>query len=290
MFKGSFVAIVTPMHADGSIDKQSLGELVEWQISQGSDGIVVNGTTGEAPTLNSSEQKSVLSFVIDCVRNRVPVIAGTGNNSTAKTLQNSQLAFDLGADGCLIVAPYYNRPTQEGLYHHYRTIAEAVSGPIILYNHPGRTGCDLLPATLARLLTLPNIVGIKECVGTERYQQLIEQFSDQLDIFTGVDTDTLPLLKLGGKGVISVIANILPASMVALCRAAEAGDWATATALDQQMSALNAALSLETNPIPVKWALHRMGKIPEGIRLPLTCLAETYRPAFETALKEANLI
>ncbi|MFI4963257.1 MAG: dihydrodipicolinate synthase family protein, partial [Legionellales bacterium] len=147
MFKGSLVAIVTPMNVDGSIDKKSLGELVEWQISQGTDGIVVNGTTGEAPTLEPAEQKEVLSFVIDCVNSRLPVIAGTGSNSTAKTIKDSQQAFDLGADGCLIVVPYYNRPMQEGLYLHYRAIAEATDGPIILYNHPGRTGCDLLPAT-----------------------------------------------------------------------------------------------------------------------------------------------
>ena len=290
MFTGSFVAIVTPMQTDGSIDKKSLGELIEWQISQGSDGIVVNGTTGESPTLEPAEQKDVLSFVVDCVHNRLPVIAGTGTNSTAETIENSRLAFELGADACLIIVPYYNRPMQEGLYQHYRVVAETAKGPILVYNHPGRTGSDLLPATIARLMKVPNIVGIKECLSVERYQELITQFGDQLDIFTGVDTDTLPVLKLGGKGTISVTANIVPATMHALCQAAFAGDWAKATSLDQQLQGLNDALSIETNPIPVKWALQRMGKIPGGIRLPLTSLAEAHHAALEAALKQVNAI
>jgi 4-hydroxy-tetrahydrodipicolinate synthase len=290
MFKGSLVAVVTPMHADGSMDKKSLGDLLEWQISQGTDGIVINGTTGEAPTLNPAELQDIIRFTVDCVHNRLPVIVGTGTNCTTKTIESTQEAFGLGADACLVVVPYYNRPMQEGLYQHYHAIAEAVSGPLVLYNHPGRTGCDLLPETLERLLFLPNIVGIKECASVARYAELIEKFGDQLDILTGVDSDMLPLFKLGGKGVISVTANIVPARMSELCRAALAADWETATAIDQQLSALHDALSLETNPIPVKWALHKMGKIAEGIRLPLTPLGNIHHATLDAALQQAHAL
>jgi 4-hydroxy-tetrahydrodipicolinate synthase len=288
MFKGCIVAVVTPMHPDGSLDKKRFGELLEWEISQGVDGIVVNGTTGESPTLEEDEQNEIIQFTVDCVHGRVPVIAGTGSYSTQHTLKQTQKAFDLGVDACLLIVPYYNRPTQEGLYQHFRKIAENVPGPIILYNQPGRTGTDMLPSTVERLMILPNIVAIKECANTERYKELITRCGSELDILTGNDDDTLEVLRLGGKGVISVAANILPNVVSNLCRAGLAGDWAKAESLAKQLEPLYQNLFVESNPIPVKWLLQYMGKIESGIRLPLTPLSAKYQDNLKTAFEKAQ--
>jgi 4-hydroxy-tetrahydrodipicolinate synthase len=288
MFEGSFVALVTPMHADGRMDKKSLGELIEWHISEGTDGIVVNGTTGESPTLAHSEQKELIDFVIKTVKGRILVIAGTGSNSTAKTIADTQEAFSLGADACLLIAPYYNRPPQEGLYQHYKAVAEAVSGPLILYNQPTRTGIDILPETVARLAVLPNIVAIKDIVSIERFSSLLN--NKDLSVLTGEDSLTFELLKIGGQGVISVTANIAPGKMAAMCRAAHAGDWEKAEALSKELDILHDVLFVESNPIPVKWALQQMGKIESGIRLPLVGLSEANQEKVLTALKQTKLV
>ena len=288
MFKGCIVAVVTPMHPDGSLDKKRFAELLEWQIGNDVDGIVVNGTTGESPTLDEAEQHEMLRFAVACVKGRVPVIAGTGSYSTHHTLKNTQKAFDLGADACLLIVPYYNKPTQEGLYQHFRTIAENVAGPIILYNQPGRTGSDMLPSTVERLMVLPNIVAIKECANMERYQELITRCGAELDILTGNDDDTLEVLRLGGKGVISVAANILPNVVSNLCHAGLAGDWATAESCAKQLEPLYQNLFVESNPIPVKWLLQHMGKIENGIRLPLTTLSAKYHDNLKNAFEKAK--
>ncbi len=289
MFVGSFVALVTPMHADGSIDKKHLAALIEWHISEGTDGIVLNGTTGESPTLEHNEQHELIDFAVKAVKGRMPVVAGTGSNSTSKTIKATQEAFALGVDACLLIAPYYNRPPQEGLYQHFKAVAESVSGPLILYNQPWRTGVDILPETVVRLATLPNIVAIKEVnVSEERFTALLNGHG--LDVLTGEDAWTFNLLKMGGQGVISVTANVAPAEMAAMCRAAREGDWKTAEELSTRLDILHGALVVESNPIPVKWALQRMGKIESGIRLPLVPLSTAGQEKVEAALKQAKLI
>ena len=291
MFSGSLVALITPMHADGSIDKKSLGTLIEWHIDQGTEGIVINGTTGESPTLEGHEQHELIQFTVDCVNNRIPVIAGTGSNSTAHTISNSQTALSLGADACLLVAPYYNKPTQEGLYQHYYTIAKAVMGPLILYNNPGRTCVDMQPEIVVRLMGLSNVVGIKEVLATkERVTALVNACGNDLDILCGDDAANLEFLEWGGNGVISAVANVAPAAVSALCRAALAKDWARAKVLEQQLAPLNTALFAESNPIAVKWALSQMNKIEPGIRLPLTPLTAQYHATVLAALKHANIL
>lgn len=278
MFHGSMVALITPMHEDGAVDFAGLERLVEWHIKQGTQGIVAMGTTGEAATLTEAEQQEVIRFVVAQVNKRVPVIAGTGTNSTAVTIERTKAAQKLGVDGCLIVTPYYNKPTQEGLYSHYKTIAERVPVPIILYNVPGRTAVDLLPETADRLALIPNIVGIKEAVGTpERIKSLVACCGERLDILSGDDLTGLDLILQGGKGVISVTANIAPKAMSRLCQLALAGQEAEAKALQDQLLPLHQALFVESNPIPIKWALaDRDSKIGAGIRLPLTPLAASY--------------
>lgn len=289
MFVGSFVALVTPMHADGSIDKKHLGALIEWHISEGTDGIVLNGTTGESPTLEHDEQHELIDFAVKAVKGRMPVIAGTGTNSTSKTIKATQEAFALGVDACLLIAPYYNRPPQEGLYQHFKAVAESVSDPLILYNQPWRTGVDILPETVARLATLPNIVAIKEVnVSEERFTALLNGHG--LDVLTGEDAWTFNLLKMGGQGVISVTANVAPAEMAAMCRAAREGDWKTAEELSTRLDILHGALVVESNPIPVKWALQRMGKIESGIRLPLVPLSIAGQEKVEAALKKSKIL
>lgn len=287
MFHGSLVALVTPMQANGEVDFSALKKLIDWHLENGTNAIVVTGTTGEAPTLEHEEQLAIIRSAVEQVAQRIPVIAGTGTNCTRKTIALTKEAMELGVDACLLVTPYYNKPTQEGLYRHYLTIAEAVPIPQILYNVPGRTGCEILPATVERLLGVPNIIGIKE----GRVEQAKEFISrcPGLDVFSGDDISALDIILLGGKGVISVTANVAPKTMAELCRAALEGQRDLAMKLNQQLLHLHKDLFLETNPIPVKWAMQAMGLIQSGIRLPLTVLAEQYQPRIRTALEQAGI-
>jgi 4-hydroxy-tetrahydrodipicolinate synthase len=278
MFQGSLVALVTPMHNSGEIDYQALQGLVEWHLQQGTDGLVVLGTTGEAPTINGAERKKIVDLVIKLVDGQVPVIVGTGTNSTHSTITLSQEAMTAGASACLIVSPYYNKPTQEGLYQHYKAIADAVPVPQILYNVPGRTGCDLLPETVARIAKdCSHVVALKDASGKlERLAQLQDLGCD-ITLLTGNDDNTFEFMQLGGRGVISVTANVAPAMMMTMVHALLAGDIEVARSINQQLMNLHMDLFLESNPIPVKWALHEMGMIDAGIRLPLTPLHEKFR-------------
>jgi len=289
MFHGSIVALVTPMQTNGNVDFECLRTLVDWHINNGTQGIVATGTTGEAATLTLEEQLQVIKTVVEQAAQRIPVIAGTGSNCTQKAIKLTQRAMEIGVDACLLITPYYNRPTQEGLYQHYRTIAENVPIPQILYNIPKRTGCDLLPETIARLANIPNIVGIKEGM-PERAKDIIARCNSSLNVFSGDDDTALEIIRLGGKGVISTTANVAPKIMQLLCKAALANQQAEADAYDAQLTPLYKALFIETNPIPVKWALHKMNLIPPGLRLPLTPLAESYQATVYTALQEAGLI
>ena len=292
MFHGSIVALVTPMSADGAVDFTVLDELIEWHIESGTDGIVVLGTTGESPTITHEERTQIIRDTVDCVAGRIPVIAGTGSNSTQEAIEHTQEAMGLGVDACLVVTPYYNKPTQEGLYCHYKAIAEAVAVPLIVYNVPSRTSCDLLPETMARLSSIGNIVGLKEASpDPQRPHQLMALLKDKgIDILSGDDINALAYMKAGAKGVISVTANVAPALVHALCEAALAGDFAKAEAIDKQLYPLNTNLFVETNPIPTKWALATMGKIPAGIRLPLTELTPSKHTVVLAALTEVGLL
>lgn len=274
MFRGAIVAIVTPFK-DGKVDEEGLRELIEFQIANGTDGIVPCGTTGESATLTHEEHDRVIEITIDAVKKRVPVIAGTGSNSTAEALRLTKHAYEAGADGALIVCPYYNRPTQEGLYQHFKMIAENVPIPIVPYNIPSRTGVNLMPDMVAKLAKIKNIVGIKEASGS------IKQMSDVIDlcgkdfaVLSGDDLFTLPLLAMGGAGIISVISNVAPSDMAGLVDSFSAGDMAKARALHHKMSPLIEALFIEVNPVPVKAALSLMGKIKDEYRLPLCRMSE----------------
>ena len=274
MFKGAIVAIVTPFKK-GKVDEASLRKLIEFQIKNGTDGIVPCGTTGESSTLSHEEHDKVVEIVIDAVNKRVPVIAGTGSNSTAEAIRLTRHAYQAGADGALMVAPYYNRPTQEGLYQHYKAVAEAVPIPIIIYNIPGRTGVNINPDTLARLAKIKNIVGVKEASGSiKQMSDVIGLCGPNFDVLSGDDLFTLPLMAMGGRGVISVISNVAPADMAGLVDAFAAGDLKKAQALHFKMSGLIDALFLETNPTPVKAALSLMKKISYEVRLPLYKLSD----------------
>ena len=289
MFSGSMVALVTPMHADGRVDQKSLAKLVEFHVENGTDAIIAMGTTGESATLDEKEHCLVIKQIVDMADNRIPVIAGTGANSTTEAIRLTQCAMSAGADACLLVTPYYNKPTQEGLYQHFKKIAETVAIPQILYNVPGRTAVDMLPETVARLAGIPNIVGIKEATGSlERGQQIIEECGDKLDVYSGDDATAMELILLGAKGDISVTANVAPKAMHEMCAAALAGDRETATAINDRLLALHSKLFVESNPIPVKWALYEMGLIPEGIRLPLTTLDAQYHDVIRDAIKQAS--
>jgi len=291
MFHGSIVALVTPMLEDGAVDWDSLAELVDWHIDQGTHGIVAVGTTGESATLDHDEHRQVVRFVVERVRNRIPVIAGTGSNSTRESLELTRHAREVGADAALLVAPYYNKPTQEGLYQHFRTLAEEVHIPQILYNVPGRTGCQIDVETVERLSHLSTIVGIKDATGDiGRAMELVRVCGPRMDVFSGEDGIALPILLTGGKGVITVTANVAPAQMAAMCEAALAGDLARSRALDDDLAPLHRALFLEANPIPVKWALYETGQMGPGIRLPLTPLSEHHRPEVRQALETLGLI
>jgi 4-hydroxy-tetrahydrodipicolinate synthase len=290
MFHGSMVALVTPMHADESLDSEGLERLIEFHIEQGSDAIVVVGTTGESPTLDEKEHCKVIRQAVDFAKGRIPVIAGTGSNATHEAIDLTRCAMEGGADACLLVAPYYNKPTQEGLYLHHKKVAEAVPIPQILYNVPGRTACDMLPETVARLAEVPNIVGIKEATGNlGRGREILERCGDRIDLYSGDDATAMELMLLGAKGVISVTANAAPRAMHELCAAAMAGDRAAASAINERLAGLHETLFVEANPIPVKWVLYEMGLIPSGIRLPLTLLSERYHDTLRQAMKQAGI-
>lgn len=292
MFHGSIVALVTPMRVDGSVDLDVLSQLIEWHIASGTDGIVVLGTTGESPTITHDERTNVIRRAVETAAGRIPVIAGTGSNSTQITIQYTREAMELGVDACLLVTPYYNKPTQEGLYLHFKSVAEAVAVPQILYNVPSRTSCDLLPETTARLSLISNIVGIKEASpDPQRPGQLMKALSEStMDIFSGDDINALSYMKQGAKGVISVTANVAPHLVHDMCEAALSGNFEKAEKLNQQLNALNTHLFVETNPIPTKWALVEMGKIPAGIRLPLTQLSQTKHNVVREALAQAGIL
>ena len=291
MFHGSMVALVTPMHADGGLDWEALERLVEFHVENGTDAIVAVGTTGESATLDEAEHCQVIRFVVERVRGRLPVIAGTGSNSTREAIDLTRCAMEAGADACLLVTPYYNKPTQRGLYEHYKAVAEAVPIPQILYNVPGRTACDLLPETVEALSRLPNIVGIKEASGNlERPRELIARCGERLDVYSGDDALALDVVAAGGKGVISVTANVAPKPMHEALAAALAGDLEQARRINRPLEALHRDLFLEANPIPVKWALVEMGLIEPGIRLPLTPLSPRYHEPLRQAMRQAGVI
>lgn len=290
MFGGALVAIVTPFR-NGKVDEQALRKLIEEQIAAGTDGIVPCGTTGESTTLSHEEHDRVIEITIDAVRKRVPVIAGTGSNSTAEALRLTRHAWEAGAAGALLVCPYYNRPTQEGLYQHYRTIAEEVPIPIIIYNIPGRTGTNLLPETLVRLAEIKNIVGVKEASGSlKQMSDVIHLCGSDFDVLSGDDIFTLPLLAIGGKGVISVISNVVPADMAEMVDVFATGDLEQARALHYRMAPLIGVLFIETNPIPVKAALAMMGKIEYELRLPLCRMSEKNEGTLKKVMQDYGLI
>ncbi len=291
MFHGSMVAIVTPMAEDGSVQRDALADLIEWHVENGTDAIVPVGTTGESATLSHAEHCELIRFVVDRVAGRLPVIAGTGANATTEAIELTRCAMEAGADAALLVTPYYNKPTQEGLYLHYRAVAEAVPMPQILYNVPGRTACDMLPETVARLSHVANIVGIKEASGSlERVRDILDRCDGRLDVYSGDDALAREVILAGGKGVISVTANVAPRQMHEMCAAALAGDAGPAAEIDQRLAPLHRDLFLESNPIPVKWALFEMGRIGPGIRLPLTPLSECYRESLRESLRGAGVL
>lgn len=274
MIKGAIVAIVTPFR-DGKVDEEALRRLVEEQIEAGTDGIAPCGTTGESTTLSHEEHDRVIEIVVDAVRKRVPVIAGTGSNSTVEALRLTKHAWEAGANAALIVCPYYNRPTQEGLYLHYRAVAEAVPIPIVVYNIQGRTGVNMSTETLARLAEIPNIVGVKEASGSiKQMNDVVQMCGPDFTVLSGDDIFTLPLLAIGGKGVISVVSNVVPGDMAGMIDAFASGDLEKARRLHARMTPLIDALFIETNPVPVKAALAMMGKISYELRLPLCRMAE----------------
>lgn len=291
MISGSMVALATPMYADGGLDWDKLHELVEWHIEQGTRALVAVGTTGESATLDVHEHLEVIRRVVDQVAGRIPVIAGTGANSTTEAIELTATAAKCGADACLLVTPYYNKPTQEGLYQHFKTVAKAVDIPQILYNVPGRTAVDMLPPTVQRLSAVSNIVGIKEATGDlERARQVIELVPEDFAVYSGDDATAVELMLLGGHGNISVTANVAPAAVAQMCEAALAGDAETARAINQRIDILHKTLFLESNPIPVKWALKEMGRIDSGIRLPLTGLSSEHHGVVREALRSAGVL
>ncbi|MBI4688146.1 MAG: 4-hydroxy-tetrahydrodipicolinate synthase [Nitrospirae bacterium] len=284
MFKGSIVAIVTPFK-NGKVDEKALGDLIEWHIAEGTDAIVPCGTTGESATLDYDEHYRVIEIAIKVVNKRVPVIAGTGANATDETIMITEKAKKMGADGALLVTPYYNKPTQEGLYQHYKKIAESVDIPIVLYNVPGRTGVNMLPPTVARLAEINNIVGIKEATGDmKQVSEVLRLCGERLTVISGDDFTTLPLLALGGKGVISVSANVAPKDVSLMCRAWADGNIEEAKRLHFKLEPLNAAMFIETNPMPAKTALSMMGKIQEEMRLPLCEMAQANKEKLRNIL------
>lgn len=291
MYRGSMVALITPMHENGSIDESSLRRLIDFHVEQGTDGIVAVGTTGESATLDETEHCEVIRMVVQHVAGRLPVIAGTGANSTTEAIILTRCAQQAGADAALLVTPYYNKPTQEGLYRHHKAVADAVSIPQLLYNVPGRTACDMLPETVARLARIPNIVGIKEATGDlARVGRLRELCGADFALFSGDDASAREFILRGGQGVISVTANVAPKLMHEMCQAALSGDREGAGSIDARLAALHRDLFAESNPIPVKWAVAQLGLAPAGIRLPLTWLSEAAQPRVRKAMEEAGII
>jgi len=290
MFSGSIVALVTPMQADGSVDHEALGRLVEFHVANGTHAIVAVGTTGESPTLNLEEHIGVVRTVVQRAAKRIPVIAGTGSNCTRDAIETTQLAKDVGADACLMVTPYYNRPTQEGLFQHYKAIAQRVSIPIILYNVPSRTGCDLKPETVERLaMALPNIVGIKEAGSLERNRELFARVGGRLALLSGDDDLACECVLAGYQGVVSVSANVAPRQVRNAIDAALAGNRELARKLDAELQRLHKAMFFETNPIPVKWAVARLGLIQDSIRLPLVPLSKQFHGPVMEAIQAAGI-
>ena len=290
MFKGAIVAIVTPFKK-GAVDEEALRGLIEFQIEGGTDGIVPCGTTGESATVSHEEHSRIIEITVDAVRKRVPVIAGTGSNSTREAIRLTEHAHKVGADGALMITPYYNKPTQEGLYQHFKAVAEAVPIPIVPYNVPSRTGGNILPETVARLSKISNIVGIKEATGDLRQvSKVVELCGDNLAVLSGDDFTVLPILAIGGKGVISVVSNIIPEDMAAMIDAFEAGDLKKARDLHFKMSPIMDGCFLETNPIPVKEALVMMGKIEDEIRLPLCAMSDANRQKLRKIMTDYGLI
>lgn len=290
MFSGSLVAIVTPFK-NGKLDERAFGDLIEWQIKNGTNGIVPCGTTGESATLTHEEHHRVVKLSVEVAKRRVPVIAGTGSNSTDEAISLTKHAKEAGADGALLITPYYNKPTQEGLYRHYKAVAEAVEIPQILYNIPGRTGVNMLPATVARLAVMKNIVGIKEGSGSvQQASEIAQTCGDRLTVLAGDDALTLPMMAVGAKGVITVTANVMPKEMAQLVAFFKAGQIDEARQLHFKLSPLFAALFYETNPIPVKEALGMMGKIDPELRLPLCAMGTDNRNQLTRVMKEMRLI
>ncbi|UTW04813.1 4-hydroxy-tetrahydrodipicolinate synthase [Amphritea atlantica] len=291
MITGSIVALVTPMNTNGDVDWDALDKLVDFHLEKGTDSIVAVGTSGESATLSCDEHCQVIKRVVERVGGAIPVIAGTGANSTREAIELTEAAKGVGADACLLVTPYYNKPTQEGLYQHFKAIAEAVDIPQILYNVPGRTACDMLPETVLRLAEVSNIIGIKEATGNlERAKALIEAAPKEFAIYSGDDETAVELMLLGGDGNISVTANVAPAQMGELCRLAIAGETEAARAIQASLMPLHKAMFVESNPIPVKWAVAEMGLMGQGIRLPLTVLSEQYHTQVRDALKTCEII
>ncbi|MDD1630732.1 MAG: 4-hydroxy-tetrahydrodipicolinate synthase [Methylococcaceae bacterium] len=291
MIQGSIVALVTPMYESGAVDKESLKILVEYHIEQGTDALVAVGTTGESATLDENEHCDVIKSVVDYVGGRIPVIAGTGANSTTEAIVLTRKAKQAGADACLIVTPYYNKPTQEGLYLHHKAIAEAVDIPQILYNVPGRTACDMLPETVGRLSHITHIVGVKEATGDlSRVKKIRDLTGAEFAIYTGDDATSREFCLLGGNGTITVTGNVAPRLVHEMIVAAMAGDKETALAIDTKLAALHKNLFIQSNPIPVKWAVAEMGLMGKGIRLPLTWLTEDCFDAVRDAMRQAEVI
>lgn len=289
--QGSLVAIVTPMHADGSLDIPCLRKLIDWHIAEGTDGIVIVGTTGESPTVSVEEHCELIRIAVEHADKRVPIIAGSGGNSTAEAINLTQFAKEAGADASLQVVPYYNRPTQEGMVQHFTKIAEAVDIPVILYNVPGRTVADMSNETILRLAQVPGIVGVKDATGNiARGLELLRLAPASFAVYSGDDPTAMALMFCGGKGNISVTANVAPRAMHELCVAAMKGDVAKAVEINNRLIPLHAKLFIEPNPIPVKWALNQMGMIPEGIRSPLLSLSSQYRDIVRSALLEAGVL
>jgi 4-hydroxy-tetrahydrodipicolinate synthase len=289
--QGSLVAIVTPMHADGSLDIPTLRKLIDWHIAEGTDGIVIVGTTGESPTVSVEEHCELIRIAVEHTNKRVPIIAGSGGNSTVEAIALTKFAKEAGADASLQVVPYYNRPTQEGMYQHFKKIAESVDIPIILYNVPGRTVADMSNETIARLAQLPGIIGIKEASGNlGRDLELLRMVPPSFAVYSGDDPTAMALMFCGGKGNISVTANVAPRAMHELCVAAMKGEISTAVEINNRLIPLHAKLFVEPNPVPVKWALAEMGLMPAGIRLPLVSLSSQYHDIVRSALREAGVL
>lgn len=291
MLQGSLVALVTPMHPDGSLDMEALKALIDWHIAEGTDGIVAVGTTGESATLSVDEHCSVLRECVRHAAGRIPIIAGTGANSTAEAIELTQYAREIGAQAALSVVPYYNKPTQEGIYQHFRRVAETVDLPLIVYNVPGRTVADASNETVVRLAQVPGIVGIKDATADiGRGSDLLARVPPSFAVYSGDDLSAIALMLLGGRGTISVTANVAPRAMHALCVAAVAGDVATARRWHELLIPLHKGLFLEPNPIPVKWALSETGRIQTGLRLPLVALSASYHEGVRAALRHAQAL